>query len=290
MLHSVTSQTNLTDRIYLGVHLALTVLVCARYPQVEYWPRYIAWNLMAMGVILLLARRQRAGWLWEFAHDWLPAVFFFTVFEEVSFLSLALRGAWQNPYLVAWESALFAFPPAEWLHRYSSPWFSELLEFGYLSFYLVYPVVAGALWLRRREAGYAGGFRRLTDGLSVAYAACYATYLLFPTRSPLHNAGVEFAAWSRGGAFHFLVHLIQSRGGVQGNAFPSAHIAVAFAVLVFVIRYFPRFAPWLLVCVLLMCAGAVYDGYHYFIDVLAGALLGMVVGVGFVGRRVTGDW
>lgn len=269
------------------MHLALTVLVCARYSIVPGWPWYVAWNLSAMAAILVFARRQGDGWFWEFAHDWLPLIFFFTVFEEVSFLSLALRGAWQNQYLVAWESALFAIPPGEWLRRYSSPWFSELLEFGYLSFYPLYPVVAGVLWLLRRWASYAGGFRRLTDGLSVGYAVCYAAYLLFPTRSPSHNAGQEVLVARPAGPFHSLVGWLQNSAGVHGNAFPSAHIMLAFTVLAFVIRYFPRFAPWLLLCVVLMCVGAVYDGYHYAVDVIAGAVVGTAAGAGFVRRSVT---
>ena len=62
---------------------------------------------------------------------------------------------------------------------------------------------------------------------------------------------------------------------------------LAFVVLVFVFRYFPRLAPWLLVCNLLMCVGAVYDGYHYSLDVVAGAVLGTLVGAIFVRRRAT---
>ena len=283
---------NLTDRIYLAVHMALTVLVCAPSSQVAHWPWYVAWNVVAMAAIVVLARKQAEGPYWEFAHDWLPGLFFITVFEEVSFLSLGLRGAWQNDSLAAWEAALFAALPAEWLHRYSSWWWRELLEFGYFSFYPLYPAVAGVLWAWRRRARYAGAFRRMTDGLSVGYAVCYATYLLFPTRSPSHNMGQAAAALpaQSSGPFHYLVSSIQNNAGVHGNAFPSGHIMLGFAVLVFVARYFPRLAPWLLLCNLLMCAGAVYDGYHYAIDVAAGAVLGVAVGVRFVGRRVTGDW
>ena len=97
---------NLTDRIYLAVHFALTVLVCMRYQHVEHWPWYVLWNLCATVVILLFARKQGDGLGWEFAHDWLPAIFFITVFEEVSFLSLSLRGGWQNAHLIAFESLL----------------------------------------------------------------------------------------------------------------------------------------------------------------------------------------
>lgn len=43
-----------------------------------------------------------------FAHDWMPALFFITVFEEVSFLSLSIRSGWQNAHLVAFESLVLA--------------------------------------------------------------------------------------------------------------------------------------------------------------------------------------
>jgi membrane-associated phospholipid phosphatase len=270
---------NLTDRIYLTVHLALSVLVCARYQHIANWPSYLAWNALAITAIVFLARKRNDGPLWQFAHDWLPVIFFFTVFEEVSFLSLGLRGAWQNPTLIAWESALFSVPPGDWLRRYSSPWFSELLEFGYLTFYPLYPAIGGTLWVMRARPGYSGAFRRLTDSLSVGYLVCYATYLLFPTRSPLNDAGLESVSVPRSdGPLHSLVQSIQGQAGVHGNAFPSAHIMLAVVVLVFTFRYLPRFAPWLLACVVLMCVGAVYDGYHYALDIFAGALLGILIG------------
>ncbi len=279
---------NLSDRIYLAVHLALTVLVCARYPRVPHWPWYLAWNAVAIASIVILARKQRDGRFWEFAHDWLPAFFFVTVFEEVSFLSLALRNEWQNPQLLSLQSVLLVAPLADWLHRYSSLWFTELLDFGYFTFYPLYPVVATMLWTRRHIPLYFNGFRRMTDGISVGFAVCYATFLLFPTRSPSHNVGLDTvasAAARSSGPFHFLVRFIQGGVGVHGNAFPSAHVMLAFAVLLFVFRYFPRAALVLLLCNLLMCAGAVYDGYHYPIDVVAGALLGVLVGTLFVSRR-----
>jgi len=281
---------NLTDRIYLAVHIALTILVCARFTHVAHGPWYVAWNALAISAIMFLARNSHHGTLWEFAHDWLPVVFFVTVFEEVSFLSLALRGAWQNPQLIALESALFAVPPGEWLRRYSAPRLAELLEFGYLSFYPLYPSLAGVLWAWRRRARFEGAFRRLTDALGIGYVVCYAAYMVFPTRSPSHNVGLSLGLPARsGGPFHFLVGLIQARAGVHGNAFPSSHIMMAFTVLVFCFRYFPRVAPWLLLCVLLMSVGAVYDGYHYAIDVLAGALLGVAVGVPLLQRRTPSD-
>ncbi len=273
---------NLTDRIYVAVHLALTVVACWRYQRVEHWLEYVVWNVCAITIILLLAHKQHDGLGWEFAHDWLPVVFFLTVFEEVSFLSLSLQSGWQNEHIIAFESLLFAVPPAAWMHQHASSWLVEFLEFGYFAFYPLYPVFGGMFWASRGRPHFAGAFRKLTDALSVGYVPCYVTYLLFPTQSPANRLGVQQIASADHGPFQAIVHLIQNRGGVHGNAFPSAHIMLAFVVLVFAYRYLPRVAPWLLVPILLMCVGAVYDGYHYASDVVAGAAIGVFVGVAFV--------
>jgi hypothetical protein len=237
---------NLTDRIYLGVHAALTLLVCVRFRHIPHAPLYIAYNLAAMVAIVLLARLAGGGRGWRFAHDWLPAVLFITVFEEVSFLSLALRGAWQNPHLVAFESLFFAVPPAMWLHQQAAPWLPPFLEFGYVSFYPLFPVIGGLLWAWSDRPAYRAGFRRLTDALSVGYLLCYATYLLFPTQSPARALANRQELAAPSNVFHSAVGLIQHHAGVHGNAFPSAHIMLAFVVVLFTYRYLPRAAPWVL--------------------------------------------
>jgi hypothetical protein len=136
--------------------------------------------------------------------------------------------------LIAWESALFAVPPGEWLRQYSSPWLSELLGFGCASFYPLYPVVGGVLWAWRERPRFTGAFRRMIDALSVGYIICCTIYLLFPTRSPSQNVGTDTGtANSSSGPFHFFVRLVQGNAGVHGNPFPSAHIMLAVVVLVF---------------------------------------------------------
>jgi membrane-associated phospholipid phosphatase len=269
---------NLSDRIYLAVNLALALLVCVRHDTVPHWGGYLAWNLISIALIFLLARKQRNSPVWEFLHDWLPTVFFVTTFEQVSYLSLALRGEWQNRFVIQFESKLFGMPPMEWLHGRARDWMVEFLEFGYFTFYPLYPVVGGVFWASRRIPRFRGAFRRLTDTLSVGYVLCYTTYLLFPTQSPANRVGVQQIGSAHGGIFQHLVRAIQNNAGVHGNAFPSAHIMLAFVVLMFVFRFLPRVAPLLLLPILLMCVGAVYDGYHYATDVIAGAAIGIALG------------
>ncbi len=269
---------NRTDRIYLAVHAVLTLLVCVQHERVPHWPAYAVWNLGVFALIVVLAGKQGDSVAWEFAHDWLPLVLFTTVFEEISFLSLAMRSGWQNHYILALESAVFGGSPMEWMHARAKSWLIEFLEFGYFAFYPLYPTVGGVFWAWRKRPAFVGAFRKLTDCLSVGYAICYAPYLLFPTQSPANRAGVQQIGSAHGGIFQHLVRLVQDHAGVHGNAFPSSHIMLTFVVLMFAYRFLPRIAPWLLIPILLMCVGAVYDGYHYASDVIAGALIGIILG------------
>jgi membrane-associated phospholipid phosphatase len=273
---------NLTDRIYIAVHVVLTALVCLRHDRVEHWIGYVAWNLGAIAAIMLVAHKQRDSRAWAFAHDWLPVLLFTTGFEELSFLSLTLRTGWQNEQVIAFESRLFPVPPMEWMHLHAKEWLIEFLEFGYFVFYPLYPVVGWLFWTWSQRPPFVNAFRKLTDALSVGYVICYASYLLFPTQSPANLAGVQQIGSAHAGPFQHIVRAIQNHAGVHGNAFPSAHIMLAFVVLTFAYRYLPRAAPWLLFPILLMCVGAVYDGYHYSSDVVAGAILGIAVALAFL--------
>ena len=272
---------NLTDRIYLAVHAGLTLLVCIRHEYVARWPYFVAWNLIAMVAIVLLARMRQTSVAWEFAHDFLPGLIFFTsVFEEVALLCLTMVGHWQNQRLLALEAALFPLPPSLWLRQHVPSWGVELLQFGYFAFYPMYPVVGLLFWSWRHRAGFQRAFRDMTDAVSIGYVICYVTFIAWPTQSPRHAGSVVPAAHT--GPFSWLVGLIQSKGGVHCNAFPSAHIMLAFVLQVFTARYWRKAAPWLLVINLLMCLGAVYDGYHYAVDVMAGSLVGLVVATAYL--------
>ena len=61
---------------------------------------------------------------------------------------------------------------------------------------------------------------------------------------------------------------------MHGNAFPSAHVAGALPPLIFAWRHAPRLGAVVTLLVALMGLGAVYDGYHYASDVVAGVAVG----------------
>ena len=230
-------------------------------------------------MILVLAALSVRGRWFRFAHGWYPIFVFIAAFEEIARISLLFVPTWQDAILLRLEAALFPLSPNLWLTRWAGIFTTEVLEFGYFTFYWILPVVGGFLyptiWHAETHAvatDLRQPFRVWMDATVLGYLACYAIYLLFPTEGPAHTLG---AVVDRdGGPFHWLVLLIQRHGGVHGNAFPSGHVMASVVALLAALRWKPRLGRWLAVPVLLMCFGAVYDGYHYASDIVAGGLIG----------------
>jgi undecaprenyl-diphosphatase len=71
-------------------------------------------------------------------------------------------------------------------------------------------------------------------------------------------------------------------GATIGQSMPSGHAATSFAGAVALTYLFPRSAPYVFVLALAIAFSRVYVGVHYPSDVLAGAALGVVVGLAVV--------
>jgi membrane-associated phospholipid phosphatase len=64
--------------------------------------------------------------------------------------------------------------------------------------------------------------------------------------------------------------------GLHGGCMPSSHVAVALVVMIYAIRYTKTLA-WILTPVILsLFVATVYGRFHYFLDVVAGILVGLL--------------
>jgi membrane-associated phospholipid phosphatase len=130
--------------------------------------------------------------------------------------------------------------------------------------------VAGVLYSREDKAPFYGVMAATVLG----YITCYVIFLIFPTEGPAHTLRHLHTQPLPDGPLHSLVAFTQ-RAGTHGNAFPSAHAVGAVVPVIFAWRYVPKLVPWLLPLLVLMCAGAVYDRYHYASDMVGGVLIGV---------------
>jgi membrane-associated phospholipid phosphatase len=272
--------------------LGLALLGSERYVAsgLRYLPQH-AFVLGMIAALALLANRNR--WL-RFAHDWYPIFVFIAAFEEIARLSLVFVPYWQDAALIRAESVIFRTPPNVWSNQWQSLATTEVLEFGYFTFYWIMPLVGGVLyslaWKTQSNdtaASQRQPFRVWMDATVLGYMLCYAFYLLFPTEGPAHTITPQASRLVSAGPFHWLVLTIQRHGGVHGNAFPSGHIMASVVALLAAFKWKPCLGFWLAIPVLLMCFGAVYDGYHYASDIVAGAVVGIVCFSAVIAIRYT---
>jgi membrane-associated phospholipid phosphatase len=264
-----TGRTTAADRLLLAYFAAGALALILRRDHVAGWPYFLFLHGACLALIsALIAGRRR----WPAAHAWYPLAMAILMFEEVALLNFMFVSDWQDRRLLGFEAALFVEPPTQWLGRFASPFVTELLAIGYFSYYLMLPAVGAVLYRRQETAA----FEAFMAATVLAFLACYAVFVAFPTEGPRHSLRHLHTAPLTGGPVWSAVLLIQSSAGVHGNAFPSAHAAGAAVALVFAFRHARAMAVWLLPLVLLMCVGAVYLRYHYASDMAAGLLVGAI--------------
>jgi membrane-associated phospholipid phosphatase len=209
----------------------------------------------------------------EWLRLWLPLIALPFLYAEMpALIAAAGHSLPRDAYVMEWERALFGGQPAQtWAARWTSPLLSEILHAAYLSYYPIIFSVPAALWLKRRRAQFATA----TFVLMATFVVCFAAYVIFPVAGPRYfwaSAADEVSGPIRAATLWIL-----ETGSSRGTAFPSSHVAVAVTQTLLGVRYFGGRAIPLAVLTAGLGLGAVYGGFHYAIDVVAGAALGGIV-------------
>jgi membrane-associated phospholipid phosphatase len=266
MLTGLWRRAAFVDRLYVSYFVILSALVVLQRRSIEDWPSFLALHVAGLGVVAAAVQAsQRLSW----AHAWYPVLMPLVTFPEIARLNLMFADGWRDAPLLAAEAWLFPENPTFWLRRMAPPLVAELFQIGYLSYFLLLLIVAGVLRRRGQEAPFHG----VIAASVLAYLLCYVVFLAVPMEGPVHTLRQLSGPPPFDGPFHALVRLVQ-RAGVHGNAFPSAHVAGALPPVVFAWRHAPRLGAVMTLLAALMGLGAVYDGYHYASDVVAGVAVG----------------
>jgi membrane-associated phospholipid phosphatase len=150
---------------------------------------------------------------------------------------------------------------------------SDLLHLGYLLYYPIVYVPPLVLYLSDRR----DGFEQTVFAVMLTYVVCFSIFVMFPVEGPRY-------AWGPSpnvpvGALRPMALAILERGSSRGTAFPSSHAAVATVQAVLALRLQPRLGIVVAVATALLMLGAVYGGFHYAVDVIAGAVVGTVLAI-----------
>ena len=255
------------------VYLAVIALLATWFAdRVAQWWWYPLTHALVIGAILRLALTTPAtasGYM-QFMRWWYPAFLLPFIFRELEGLVHPINPLDVDIQLIALDLALFGVHPTVWLERITVPWLTEYLQLAYMTYFFL-PLMIMTLLYRQRQ-WYA--FRETLCALALSYYGSYLLYFLTPARGPRFYLAAEQTLPLTGlWLTEPLRQLLDVLEGIQRDAFPSGHTAVALVVLFLAAKYHP---PWfypLLVIVSSLIVSTVYLRYHYVIDVLAGVLL-----------------
>lgn len=170
--------------------------------------------------------------------------------------------------LLSWDHALLGETPAVAWEAWLRPWAEDIAMAGYLFFFYYLLWGSGYYYFKNLRV-----FRTCIVGLLTMYGLAFTGYTFMPAGGPW--SWMTFTTSLHGA---WLVDRAMGAIDAGSNAvdvFPSVHVAAMLYLLLFDWRYERRrFWLYLTPCIVLWFS-TMYLRFHYFVDVLAGAALGL---------------
>ncbi|MCC7132561.1 MAG: phosphatase PAP2 family protein [Gemmatimonadales bacterium] len=262
------------ERILAGYALVVLTVSLARVPA---YPA-ARWAVAAhAGVLLLLflfvvrdrtPEFGRLGWLRPVA----PILLLLALYGSLDLLSGFGARPTHDALVLRWERQLFDGEPGrEWWQAYPSSLWSTVLHAAYLSYYVIVPAPV-ALFLLRGQSRHRD---RAMVAILAAFVACYLCFVFFPVAGPYYEYPRP-AAWFVDNWAARAVYGVLSGGSSYGAAFPSSHVAAAWAAAFACWWGSRKAAAVLTVAAALLTVSVVYCQMHYAIDALAGLAVALV--------------
>jgi membrane-associated phospholipid phosphatase len=223
-----------------------------------------------LGFVLLLSRAPReAEW-----RDWLPYPLSLLCYREAGWLMSVIQPHDLERKWIVWDRLVLGVWHGRDAIESLGPVIPTVLEAAYLSVYVIGPLAVGALYvLRRREEA-----DRMWVAFLLGLMLSYAQFPFWPSEPPR----TMFPGWDLPSFLTPLRRLnlfLVGNYGIHSSVFPSAHVSGAVAAALMLRRLVPE-RRWvgdaLLAIAILIAVATVYGRYHYFVDAVSGAAVGVV--------------
>lgn len=261
------------DKLILAYFAAAAALEIAWWRQLPDAGLLVGLHVAASLLVLVAMRfpGSRASQVFRF---WYPLPYVAACYKEMSLLIPVVRGRDYDPLMARLDLAVWGAHPSVWLERWRSPLLAEVVQMVYAGFVPVVLLVAWVLWRRRRQAE----FRFYAFLIALGFLASYIGYLAVPVRGPrfllrdlyTHELrGLWLFDWLRG-----TLDVIES---AHYDCFPSGHTELIILAWFGSRRISALWFRSLFAYTLGVVFATVYLRYHYTVDVLAGAVLAVLL-------------
>ena len=257
--------------VYLAVLSLLILVFSHNQPN---WPYFILYNFFILVIILAIVRflsDEQNPWKRLFRH-WYPMALFTFLYEETGYLVHIIFPNWFDAWINQLELRLFGVHPTVWLQKIVSVPLSEYMMLSYFSYYFLMPVLGGLLYFKNKIKE----FDQFLLACAVAFYISYLGFLFMPVEGPRHAISYLHNVELVGVLFAPLAQYVVKMAGLHGGCMPSSHVAVALVAMIYSIRHEKTLAWIYTPLVISLFAATVYGRFHYFLDVVAGILVGFL--------------
>jgi len=148
-------------------------------------------------------------------------------------------------------------------------WFSEIMHFGYFSYYLFTFGVPLLFYIKKEQE-----FNKSMFIIIFSFCAYYILFIIFPSIGPQFYFIEYQTSVPEAYLFDKIMHLITEYGETETGAFPSSHIGLTVIFLILIWKNFKNYFTILLIPAILLIFSTVYLKAHYAIDIFAGGISG----------------
>ena len=187
---------------------------------------------------------------------WYPETYYFNnfIFDHLDYR-----------FVQADQSLFGCQPSLEFSKHIPWAWFSELMYFGYFSYYFIFFGTAIWCYFFRKEL--------LDKAIFVFVCSFYLFYIvfvIFPVVGPQFHFIWPLNEVPDGYFFCKLMRFLQSIGEKPTGAFPSSHVGITLTVVIFVALHCRTLLKYVLPLFIILIMSTVYIKAHYLVDVIGG--------------------
>ena len=270
------------DFIVIAFYFFLTILNLLFHSRIENWQTFIVYNTLIIIVVFSFAytaETYRYKILRILHYLYLIPMVLLT-FKEVYFLIRPLRPNDYDLLLIEIDRWLFGGDPTVFLHQFSHPVITEILQIVYGMFYFL-PIILGIALLRKRkivETDFA--IFTVIYGFFLSYIGYFALPAIGP-RFTLHDfqkENIELPGILITNFLRDVTNTVESippgtlnpENIVQRDVFPSGHTMITLVVIYLSIKLKSRSRFFLVPIGSMLIFATVYLRYHYVIDLIGG--------------------
>jgi len=260
------------DKVILVYFTVSGLMVAGWWSRIPDAGILFAWHVAAIALLLIEVKRPNPT-TWFF-RNWYPLPYVASCYREMALLIPPIRHADSDRWLADLDFRIWHANPTIWLEHIYSPWLTEYLQIVYTLFIPAVLFVAFLLWWRRDYRT----FQYYAFLIALGFLTSYVGYILVPARGPRFLLRhLEHIPLQGKWLFWSMQHALDRLESAAYDCFPSGHTELT--ILAWwgsgklskrLFRVYFAYTPSIIFA-------TVYLRYHYTVDVMAGAVLALIL-------------